>query len=128
MSLTQQEYAVLKADADSSVILANAAKTAAGTALTAATTVQARVLTLKPQDWWELWPEGVISPARPLAKPNKVMTFYRRDGTLFNPQPLTAVVTWTMWVVERRGDLLNVRDQAGDINDWFVKAQEVQPV
>jgi len=81
----------------------------------------------EPPQWWELWPEGIINPPRPLKIPNKVMTFYKRDGQPFNPQPLTRVVNWTMQVVERRANLLNIFDQAGDVSDWFVRAQDVQP-
>ena len=79
-------------------------------------------------EWWQAWPDGVYpSPGRPLAAPNKVMTFYHADGAPFVPQPITAPVTWTMWVVEKRGNLLNVLDKAGTANDWFVKAQDVTP-
>jgi hypothetical protein len=46
---------------------------------------------------------------------------------VFNPQPISRVVDWHMWVVERNGNLLLVFDQAGEVSDWWVKAEDVQP-
>ena len=79
-----------------------------------------------PAPWWASWPEGVINPARPLAVPNRVVTFYHDTGAPFVPA-LTRNVTWAMLVTERRGNLLRVLDQAGTVNDWYVKAEDVQP-
>jgi hypothetical protein len=123
------------AGTDAEAVLAQTAIDQARTneAKAAATTLQAQVETLRPRPWWELWPEGPISPSRPLAKPNRAITFYHRDGTPFSPQPLLdsagqpRVITWTMYVVERVSNLLKVLDREGTVNDWFVKAQDVQP-
>lgn len=82
---------------------------------------------LAPPPWWQAWPAGVISPPRPLAIPNRVMTFLHDNGTPFSPQPLTRPVTWTMLVTERRGNLLRVLDQAGTDQDFYVRAEDVAP-
>lgn len=85
--------------------------------------------TPEPPAWWELWPEGVISPARNLQPPNKVLTFYHRDSTPFVPSPLRPErpVTWIMQATERVGRLLRVVDQTGTVNDWYVDALDVLP-
>ena len=88
---------------------------------------QANRIKVEVMAWWESWPEGLISPSRALLKPNRVMTFYHADGTIYSPQPLLVPVTWTMWVNERRGRLLRVYDQLGTVNDWYVNAADVQP-
>lgn len=78
--------------------------------------------------WWNAWPQGVITPHRPLKNPKAQVTFYRRDGTAFNPQPLAGIVDWTMWVEARNGNLLKVYGKPeGEDNDWWVRAENVQP-
>jgi hypothetical protein len=113
--MTQEDLQMV--DAASAVIETEAAKIRA---------IAAKYLA--PPPWWQAWPEGTYAlPGRALAIPNRVMTFYHGDGVPFNPQPITKAVNWTMWVVERRGNLLNVFDQAGTANDWWVRAEDVSP-
>lgn len=79
---------------------------------------------VEPAPWWHAWPDGAYTlPGRPLAIPNRVMQFYTEHGVAL----LTRNVTWTMWVVEKRGDLLKVFDQQEPLVDWWVRASEVSP-
>lgn len=92
----------------------------------------------EPPRWFELWPTGVLNPARLLKAPGTALTFYRRDGSPMVPQPLLdaagqpRVVTWQMsaseHIVVGGRDLLRVVDRAGDADDWYVRALDVQPV
>lgn len=72
-----------------------------------------------PAPWWE-----TKVPPYTLAAPNRVVQFYTANGVGL----VTRYVSWPMRVLERRGDLLKVFDQAGDANDWWVKAAEVTPL
>lgn len=77
-----------------------------------------------PANWWEAWPDGVYpAPGRPLAVPNRVIQFVTESGVAL----LTKEVTWTMWVVEKRGNLLKVFDRAEPLVDWWVRAADVTP-
>lgn len=90
-----------------------------------------------PPKWFESWPMGPLEPPRTLANPNAIITFYRRDGLPFSPQPLLnaqgqpRAVTWEMQATEHilvgGLDLLRVLDLAGDANDWYVRAVDVLP-
>lgn len=71
-----------------------------------------------PANWWE-----AMTPPYNLAVPNKVIQFYTENGVAL----LTKMVTWTMRVIDRKGDLLLVFDQVGTANDWWCKASDVQP-
>jgi hypothetical protein len=77
--------------------------------------------------WWEAWPAGEITPMRQLKAPNRRLEFFHADGTAFTPAK-TVHVTWVMDVNERQGGLLRVFDQTGTDNDWYVRAEEVEPV
>lgn len=90
-----------------------------------------------PPRWFETWPMGVLDPMRTLANPNAVITFYRRTGVPFSPQPLLDAsgsprkVEWEMQASEHvlvgGFDLLRVVDKAGDTDDWYVRALDVLP-
>jgi GH25 family lysozyme M1 (1,4-beta-N-acetylmuramidase) len=71
-----------------------------------------------PAAWWES-----KAPPYNLAIPNKVIQFYTENGTAL----VSKNVSWTMRVVDRRGDLLLVFDQVGTTSDWWCKAQDVSP-
>jgi hypothetical protein len=71
-----------------------------------------------PLPWWQ-----TKAPPYNLAVPNKVIQFYTENGVAL----IAKLVTWTMRVTDRRGDLLLVFDQVGTVGDWWVRAADVTP-
>lgn len=79
--------------------------------------------------WWQQLPENVPLPKGryQLKNPNANIQFFHQDGTAFVP-PLIKKITWAMDVTFRKDNMLLVNDVAGTVNDWWVKAQDVEPV
>lgn len=62
-----------------------------------------------------------------LKPPMRVIEFFQASGQPFSP-PQTRHVTYVMDVTEVRMDLLRVWDKAEPQLDWYVKAEEVEPL
>lgn len=78
----------------------------------------------QPANWWDAWPQGEIKPSRKLKATGRTVTIYKADGVTV----ITTRAQTSQWDVSARaGNLLRVYDQVGDLNDWWVQAQDVEP-
>lgn len=88
------------------------------------TVIEALVVDTPPKPWWQL-----LSVPWVTRNPNRVVVFYHVNGAVFNPQPITRPVTWTMTVSEINVplELLRVTDWPDRENWWCKPEADLKP-